>query len=71
MTALKANRELRKFSKTHGHRLVTMAFEPEQGGSVALEGCVLLSDAGEVAEMFRRLIGLTAKVEDPEPEPVK
>ena len=69
MPSLKANRELRTFSKSCGHRLVTMAFEPEFGGSVAIEGCVLVEDAVEIATMFRRVIELTAKVKA-EDEPV-
>jgi hypothetical protein len=64
MSALRANRELRAFSKSNDHRLVTFAFEPEGGGVVAIEGCVRKEDASEVAKIFKRIVELTLKVEE-------
>lgn len=61
---MKANKDLRQFAKAHNCRLVTIAFQTEKGSTAELEGCVLVEDVGEVAELFHRLVKLTSKPED-------
>jgi hypothetical protein len=64
---MRANKTLRAFAKQHGHRLVTLAFQTERGETVEFEDCVLVQDAGRVAEILNELVRLAEKT-DPNPE---
>ncbi len=63
MAALKANAELRRFSKANNHRLVTLAFETELGNTIATEGCVLVEDCKRISAMLVEVMALMEKTD--------
>jgi hypothetical protein len=61
---VKANKQLRQFSKQHDFRLVTFAFESRQKTVCELEACVRVQDADRLGEIFRELNEMAQAAED-------